>query len=265
MVRYDEVLENFVNVLSVPGASAFSYIMYFVNFVNFVTLYHGRLAVVFVVFCLCCRLRYGSEGIDTLHGRCSELLLDVVKCWTLLPLRRFIKWRAEVWSQRRQRSVSARDRPGARLASERVIWWNQELRILNGRVYGFFEEGDEPEGEEARRCRYRNSSLSEVSDPDEWMGYDHFEESQLKVTMEVQMNQGKQGSISGEMLEIKEDQVEQMIVEEKLHTLNLMVNLMNIRYHDLTVARESAVRSAMESHLDALDRGDVEEEIFYEN
>ena len=45
-----------------------------------------------------------------------------------------------MWSQRRQRCVSARDRFGAREASERVIWWNQALRILDAVVFNFFEE-----------------------------------------------------------------------------------------------------------------------------
>ena len=84
-----------------------------------------------------------------------------------------------MWSQRRQRCVSARDRPGAREASERVTWWNQELRILNAVVYNFFdatprgEPSEDEESEDTRAERYRGATMSEVSDPEEWMSYHH--------------------------------------------------------------------------------------------
>lgn len=153
--------------------------------------------------------------------------------------------------------MSARDRPGARLASERVIWWNQELRILNGIVYGFFEEEDEPEGAEARSFRYRNSSLEEVSDPEEWRGYHHFDDSptdsengtpeEPRGQFNIWGNVGGQGEQHGREASHSEPDGEPD------------------EYHDLRVARESALRLAMARHLDALDRGDVEDEIFYEN
>ena len=84
-----------------------------------------------------------------------------------------------MWSQRRPRCVSARDRPGAREASERIIWWNQELRILNAVVYNFLdatprgEPSEDEESEDTRTRRYLGATLSEVSDPEEWMSHHH--------------------------------------------------------------------------------------------
>ena len=186
----------------------------------------------------------------------------MVKCWASLPLRRFIQWRAEVWGQRNQQCVRNRDRPGARHASEMVIWWNWELRILNGIVNGFFEEEEgEAERPGARVQRYRNSSLSEVSDPEQWRSYHHFDESSSESEAVATDEQGRT------RYNIWGDVGAQEVPAEEGHGRDVSHSEPDAEpdeYHELRTARESALRVAMERQMDAFERGDVEAEILYE-
>ena len=173
MMLENETKENGEHFGTMAGF-LWTYVMYFGDAFDFVATYFGKFLFMIFMVSLLCRIAFGGEGIDTLCGRAFVLILDVIKCLLSPLLRRFIEWRARVWSQRRQRCVSARDRFGAREASERVIWWNQELRILDAVVFNFFEE---EENKDTRAQRYRGATLSEVSDPEEWMSHHHFEGS----------------------------------------------------------------------------------------
>ena len=261
-ISYGETLDEIINVVSMPFSGFNSYIMDFVYVLNFVTLHLGRILVIFLLLCLCCRFRFGGDGVDTLLGRSSELLLDVVKCVMSPWFRRWSQRRAEVWSQRRQQCVRTQNRQGARYASEMVIWWNQQLRILNGIVYGFFEE-EQGEDEAARQFRYRNSSLSEVSDQEEWMGYHHFESDDSPNGSE---NDG--AGNTGRFNIWGDGGAQERPATSGSHGPDASGSEPDGEpdvFHELQVGRESALQAVMELYLSAVDRGDVENEVHFEN
>ena len=52
-------------------------------------------------------------------------------------------------------------------AQGQMIGWREYLRILHSTVYNFFDE-EVPESADDKLQRYKNSSVSECSDPDYW-------------------------------------------------------------------------------------------------
>ena len=118
----------------------YAYVMeIFAEFFNYVALKLGQLTLLLLVACFVCWMRYGSEGIDTLFGRSFVLLGEVMKCLFAPVYEKVIKVKLEIWRWKKQRAISRRDRPGAREACDRLTWWHQEKRILDGIVYGFFD------------------------------------------------------------------------------------------------------------------------------
>lgn len=111
----------------------------FAEFFNYVALKLGQLTLLLLVACFVCWMRYGSEGIDTLFGRSFVLQGEVMKCLFAPVYEKVIKVKLEIWRWKKQRAISRRDRPGAREACDRLTWWHQEKRILDGIVYGFFD------------------------------------------------------------------------------------------------------------------------------
>ena len=118
----------------------YSYVVeIFAEFFNYVALKLGQLTLLLLVVCFFCWMRYGGEGIDTLFGRTLVLQGEVLKCLFFPLYRKLIEVMLEVWRWEKRRAIANRDRPRAREACGRLVWWHEEKRVLDGIVYGFFD------------------------------------------------------------------------------------------------------------------------------
>ena len=59
-----------------------------------------------------------------------------------------------------------KDKQGITRAQNMAIGWREYLRVLQAIVYNMFEE--QPESADDKLFRYKNTEMSECSDPDYW-------------------------------------------------------------------------------------------------
>ena len=106
---------------------------------------------------------FGREAIDSMFVLFGEIL----QCMVHRPLFWYGEKRIKHWENEHQICFDMQDRDGIMHAQGQMIGWREYLRILHSIVYNFFDE-EVPESADDKLQRYKNSSVSECSDPDYW-------------------------------------------------------------------------------------------------
>ena len=127
----------------------------------------GWIFIVVLATCLLCRMVFGTEAIDSTPGRVFVLLGEVLQCMLHRPLTWYGERQIKYWHrEERQRFYDMKDKQGITRAQNMAIGWREYLRVLQAIVHNMFE--DQPESADDKLFRYKNTDMSECSDPDYW-------------------------------------------------------------------------------------------------
>ena len=151
--------------ISMAGAWTKPFITVFA-FMHQVAYVAGWVLIIVLMTCLLCRMVFGTEAIDSTPGRVFVLLGEVLQCMFHQPLTWYGERQIKYWHKERQRFYDMKDKQGITRAQNMAIGWREYLRVLQAIVHNMFEE--QPESADDKLFRYKNTGMSECSDPDYW-------------------------------------------------------------------------------------------------